>query len=290
MSSTIKASGGIVIRPGKKGVRVAVVHRPAYDDWTLPKGKGGRGETSQETALREVEEETGLRCRVVAAAGTTEYSVAAGDKVVDWFVMRPLPNGLGFKPNSETDEVRWVTVAEAKRLLSYAHDSNLLDGDQLESLVRSGVIFLIRHGAAGDRSKWSGDDRQRPLNKKGRRQAEEIASRLAIRGLDRIVSSPYLRCVETAEPLARLTGLEIEEMETLGEGPSRTALADFADGLVGVNIAVSSHGDVIPALLHILMERGLRFESPLDCQKGSVWTVEVVDGRFLQAVYTPPPS
>jgi 8-oxo-dGTP diphosphatase len=118
----IRAAGGLVLRDG----RVLLVHRPRYDDWTFPKGKAAEGEADEETALREVEEETGLRCAIERELGWTEYTDSRGrPKRVRWWVMRPLTED-GFVANDEVDEIRWVEPAAAATLLSYGRDLKLL--------------------------------------------------------------------------------------------------------------------------------------------------------------------
>jgi 8-oxo-dGTP pyrophosphatase MutT (NUDIX family) len=131
-SSTIRAAGGIMHRRDPSGEwQVLLVHRPRYDDWSLPKGKADRGERAEETALREVEEETGLRCLLGDEVGQTHYTDAKGrSKVVRYWLMQPEPdaddaNGE-FVPNDEVDAVVWCTQEEAARRVSYAHDCQLL--------------------------------------------------------------------------------------------------------------------------------------------------------------------
>jgi 8-oxo-dGTP diphosphatase len=119
--SEVKAAGGVVVRPDGK---VALVHRPKYDDWSLPKGKLDPGETWEEAALREVEEETGLRCRLVRELPSTEYEASGRPKLVRYWEMEPLEGE--FAPNHEVDELRWLPPEEATSLLSYEHDRELL--------------------------------------------------------------------------------------------------------------------------------------------------------------------
>jgi 8-oxo-dGTP diphosphatase len=116
----IRAAGGVVVRDG----RILLVHRPKYDDWSLPKGKCKDGETDEDCALREVAEETGLGCEIVGTAGETRYLVLKGPKVVRYFVMRPLDGE--FIPHDEVDDVRWATPEEAGRILSHGRDAELL--------------------------------------------------------------------------------------------------------------------------------------------------------------------
>jgi 8-oxo-dGTP diphosphatase len=121
----IRAAGGVVLREENGVPEVVLVHRPAYDDWTLPKGKAKKGESDEECAVREVEEETGLRCECERELASTTYVDSSGrDKVVRYWLMRPA--GGRFAPSYEVDEARWVPFDEADRMLSYARDRDVL--------------------------------------------------------------------------------------------------------------------------------------------------------------------
>ena len=117
----VRAAGGVVVRDGL----VALVHRPRYDDWTLPKGKLDNGESFEEAALREVEEETGLRARLVRELPPVNYEVRGRPKVVRYWLME-VESDQGFVANDEVDEVRWVEPAEARALLTYDRDRDVL--------------------------------------------------------------------------------------------------------------------------------------------------------------------
>ncbi|MEA2362140.1 MAG: 8-oxo-dGTP diphosphatase [Thermoleophilaceae bacterium] len=122
MPSEVEAAGGVVMRDG----RVALVHRPRYDDWTLPKGKLDPGESYEQAALREVREETGLRARLVRELPSTDYSVRGRPKVVRYWLM-DVESDPGFEPNSEVDEVRWLSPRDAAALLTYDRDKEVLE-------------------------------------------------------------------------------------------------------------------------------------------------------------------
>ena len=122
MSDEIRAAGGVVLHEGQ----IAVVHRPKYDDWSLPKGKLDPGETWEEAALREVEEEIGLRCTLGEELPHVEYADRKGrEKVVRYWLMEV--EGGEFAPNDEVDEMRWLPPAEAVELLTYPRDRELVE-------------------------------------------------------------------------------------------------------------------------------------------------------------------
>jgi phosphohistidine phosphatase SixA len=118
------------------------------------------------------------------------------------------------------------------------------------------AIILVRHGSAGKRGAWSHDDRLRPLDARGRKQAKGIAAALADRGVDRILSSPYVRCVETVEPLAGALGLEVEERPELAEGAGPSASSALVEELAGRNAVLCTHGDVVEDLVGEPMKKG----------------------------------
>jgi 8-oxo-dGTP diphosphatase len=125
-SEVVRAAGGLLFRRRAGGpVEVVLVHRPAYDDWTFPKGKLDADETDAEAAVREVEEETGLRTRLVRDLGTTSYHDSRGrPQTVRYWEMTPLDGVLG--PANEVDDARWVPLEEAAGMLTYARDRKLL--------------------------------------------------------------------------------------------------------------------------------------------------------------------
>ena len=124
--SVIRAAGGVVLRKARSGeTEIAIIHRPAYDDWTLPKGKIEPDESPEDCALREVREETGLRCELVRPLGCTAYVDRRGrDKVACYWVMEV--RGGRFKSGIEVDRLMWLPVEDAMKRLTYGRDKTLL--------------------------------------------------------------------------------------------------------------------------------------------------------------------
>jgi 8-oxo-dGTP diphosphatase len=151
------------------------------------------------------------------------------------------------------------------------------------------IIYLLRHAKAGDREAWTEPDELRPLTNKGRRQAERLVRTLRDAELARVISSPYVRCVQTVRPLALERGLAIELSDALAEGAPTAAVLSLVEGVSSVPSVLCSHGDVIPAVVLSLAGRGMSLEGPRDWKKASLWALEHLDGRFVRATYVPPP-
>lgn len=128
MSGFVRAAGGVVTKPGRGGrTEILLVHRPRYDDWTLPKGKAKRGESDEACALREVDEETGLACELGAEVAVSEYEDGAGrPKRVRYFAMTP-PEGARAVPQNEVDDLRWLTPERTMEALSYRRDVEVVE-------------------------------------------------------------------------------------------------------------------------------------------------------------------
>jgi 8-oxo-(d)GTP phosphatase len=290
--SLVRAAGGVVLRDGPTGTEIALVHRPAYDDWSFPKGKLEKGEEELGAAVREVEEETGLRCTPEEDLGVVTYVDARGrPKVVRYWRM-VAPEGSALAPAHEIDHAEWVGLDEAASRLTYPHDRELLARiTGRASPVPAVPMYLVRHTKAGDRDGWSEPDELRPVSKPGRRQARRLVDVFDGRPVVRLFSSPYLRCIQTLEPLAEERGIEIELAHELGEGqhPSGAEalmLAAAADGPA----AFSTHGDVQQLLVLDVLDRGAALlGEEVTFQKGCTWMLEVVGGKVASATYLPPP-
>jgi 8-oxo-(d)GTP phosphatase len=272
----VRAAGGVVSRDGSGdgsgAVEVVLVHRPRYDDWSLPKGKLSSGEHPLLAALREVHEETGVHATPRLKLPPTRYLTGDPDveKAVDYWHM--LCRGIDpFTPNDEVDEVRWVPVEQAGPMLTYAHDRGVLAAFPRTARV-SGLVILLRHASAGEREAWRGDDFARPLDVTGQATAKALAPLLASYEPTRIISARPVRCVQTVEPLAALTGLAVEVDDRFDECADATSAAGVVRSLatVGGVTVVCSQGGLIPDVVGLLSGRAATaYRTP----KGSAWVL-----------------
>ncbi|HEY6932843.1 MAG TPA: NUDIX hydrolase [Marmoricola sp.] len=255
----VVAAGAVVTRKG----RVLLVHRPKYDDWSFPKGKQDPGENVAVTAVREVCEETGVR--VVLGRPLPAQCYENGDgrgKLVRYWAGRVSgdPDVSSYQANAEIDEVRWVPLEKAARLLTYPHDRELLDQADLR---RSWPLLVLRHGHAYPRAKWTADDRLRPLAEDGKEQARALPPLLEAYGVARVITSPSRRCAQTVRRAARDLALPLDKKAELTEeacDPARIGelLGTLLAGRYGA--VVCTHRPVLPVVLDQL---GVELEKPL---------------------------
>ncbi len=154
--------------------------------------------------------------------------------------------------------------------------------------MREPPFYLVRHAKAGDASKWTEDDRLRPLSKTGRRQAEALVRSFKGLRFDRIVSSPAVRCEQTVRPLALDRGLRIEPAEELAEGAPLDGLLQLIAELGEQSVVACAHGDLIPAAIEHLRGLGVPTDDG-QSKKGSTWILEREGGAVVRARYLPPP-
>jgi 8-oxo-dGTP pyrophosphatase MutT (NUDIX family)/phosphohistidine phosphatase SixA len=253
----ILAGGAVVSREDPvRGTEIVLIHRDRYDDWTLPKGKLEVGESIPVCAVREVREETGVTIRLGVPLDTIRYQAGkAGLKKVSYWGGTPV-SAVPREPDAEVDEVCWLPVRAAMSRLTYAHDHFLVT-QFLEQPVTTPLI-IVRHAKAMDRKDWSRKDSARPVNSRGRKQAQQLVPMLSAYGVQRVISSTSTRCVSTIEPFARRHDLRIETYSQLSEEVG----ADDAKGVsrltqkVRTSVLQSDQPTVIcvhrPVLPHIL--------------------------------------
>jgi 8-oxo-dGTP pyrophosphatase MutT (NUDIX family) len=270
----IRAAGGVVWRrvSSTDEPEVVLVHRPRFDDWTLPKGKLKRGEHPLRGAVREVWEETGVRCAVGARLPTVRYEVwahdALADKVVDYWTMSVLADD-GFAPGSEVDQRSWLAVGEALKRVSYPHDKRVLTA--FAELPAIGApVLLLRHATAGSRRRWTGPDGERPLDSLGQATAARLGDVVPSLAPRRLISASPRRCVQTLEPLAAALQLSIEVDPTFDEdadpGAAAKELRRLADG---PTVVCSQGGLIAPALARIPGSGA----TPHETDKGAGWVL-----------------
>jgi broad specificity phosphatase PhoE len=151
------------------------------------------------------------------------------------------------------------------------------------------TIYLVRHARAGSRQRWKQDDALRPLSKVGRAQAVGIARTLSERHVDRIVSSPFARCVQTVEPLATKLGIAIETSDALAEGAPLPQALRLVEKVLDQDVVLCTHGDVIRELLDHFAHHGVKLRDDR-MEKGSIWVLDVEHGEVTRAHYLPPPK
>lgn len=215
--SSVEAAGALLWRDGgttAEGVEVALVHRPKYDDWSLPKGKLEPGEHPLLAALREVEEETGARAVPGRPLAQTHYVKDGVPKRVRYWSMRHA--GGEFSASNEIDRIRWLTLAAAQGALAPDRDGPVLDAF-LQDPRRTRALVVVRHASAGDRDAWPGDDADRPLDETGRVQAAGLVDLLGAWAVSRAHSADVLRCLDTIGPFTARAGLAIESEPLLSE-------------------------------------------------------------------------
>jgi 8-oxo-dGTP diphosphatase len=284
VSDLVEAAGGVVIR-GEPGDRdVLLVHRPRYDDWSLPKGKLDGGESHEEAAVREVEEETGWRCALGAPLPEVRYVDAAGrPKRVRYWLMRGRHEDT-WRPTDEVDDRRWAGQRDAAAMLSHDHDRGILEA----ATALDDPISLVRHAKAMARDAWHDDDDLRPLSEKGLGQAAGLLAQLGLTQVRRVVSSPATRCIQTVERLARDLDRPVEPIEALREGTSADQALHAIRSIAGPSVACT-HGDVVAAIVRSI-PRGERDADATGWKKGSTWVLARDAGEPVDYRYVPPPD
>lgn len=284
---TVLAAGGVLWRPGQSEsvAEVAVIHRPRYDDWSLPKGKVDPGETEPVTAVREVLEETGHHVQLGRRIATVSYPIEQRTKKVQYWSARSV--GGSFAPNNEVDELIWLSPSAAIKKVSYPYDRKILRRWAKQPPATQSVL-IVRHGTAGSKSRFSGDDKIRPLDKKGRAQAEALVAQLATFCPTDVFSADRLRCHQTVEPLAEELGVSIgNELslteEAYADNPKRARRRVLQIAETHRIPVICTQGKVIPDLIAWWCDRdGVRPDKSRN-RKGSTWVLSLVDGRLVAA-------
>jgi 8-oxo-dGTP diphosphatase len=259
--AVVIAAGAVCWRIVKDKVRVLLVHRAARADISLPKGKLDPGETPPQTAVREIEEETGIRIALGIPLGTVEYTLGGGrEKIVYYWAGEVTDEALAattFKPNDEIAALEWLTIDKARAALSYDRDRDVLDrfAEFADSgQLRTFAVIALRHGKAVPPGTWDGPDATRPLLHRGIDQAASVAPAIAAYRPMRLVSSPAARCLATIEPLAELTGLPVKQAVDISQDAYEDDEAKVRSLLrrrlaKRRTVVLCSHGPVLPDIV-----------------------------------------
>ena len=285
----IRAAGALLWRESSVGeIEVALVHRPRYDDWSLPKGKIDENETPLACAYREVFEETGIKARFTRQLGSVEYEDNGMQKRVKYWVAQALGTS-DFVANEEVDQLRWLKPSDSIELATHQSDKEMIERF-LEIEGPTDTLIILRHTKALERGDWDGDDSLRTLNESGFAQAKSLIDHLAPFAIDEIYSSDFTRCVQTVSPLGESRGLVVSKVPSLNEAtfesdPERSI--SFANALKQDerNILICSHNPVIPTMLRGILNTKLKNKDLIKLEPGDAWLVHRVKGEIVALDY-----
>ena len=286
-SEPVLAAGAVLWQPDPDTgeARIAVVHRARYDDWSLPKGKLDPGETEPVAAVREIFEETGQHAQLGRRLGLVSYPIPGGTKIVHYWVARG--RGGEFIAGDEVDQLRWLSLAAASKRLTNRTDRKVLTRfAKMPADTQS--VLIVRHGTAGRKARYSGDDRNRPLDARGRAQAESLVPQLLAFGASDIYAADRVRCSQTVEPLAREMDLPISleaslTEEAYAEDPKAARRRILEIAASGGTPVICTQGKVIPYVIDWWCAReGVQPDKSRN-RKGSTWILSVADGRLIAA-------
>lgn len=260
-SGVVVAAGAVCWRVVNGKLKVLLVHREAQADVSLPKGKVDPGELLPQTAVREIEEETGVHVALGVPLGSIEYVIGGGrEKVVHYWAAEVTDDAhatASFTPNQEIAAVEWLSIGKARKALSYERDREVIDrfaGLADSGRLRTFAIIVARHGKAVPPGNWDGPDATRPLLHRGLEQADSIAPALAAFRPVKLVSSTAARCRATLAPLCALTGLPLSATDDLSQDSFENHTARILRVVQkrlgkGVSVVLCSHGPVLPEII-----------------------------------------
>jgi len=260
-ATAVYAAGAVCWRLIEGKAHVLLIHRTVHGDVTIPKGKVDPGESLPHTAVREIEEETGLAVALGVPLGVSHYSMPNGrEKIVHYWAAEVTPEAIQrstFVPNGEVAAIEWVTIKKARTYLSYSADVDILES--FARLIDNGVtstfaIIALRHAKAVPPRIWEGSDSSRPLTERGVQQAAGIAETITAWRPRRVITSTATRCVTTVAPLAAATGLTIKRTERYSQDAFEEGSGDVRGGIgkrvrVRKTAVLCSHGPVLPEIL-----------------------------------------
>lgn len=297
MSRTKPATyGALPWRIGSKGaLEVLLIHRPAHNDWSIPKGKAERGESGRECAVREVLEETGFECRLGAELPSIRYADSRNRIKTIRYWAAAMESG-SFTANEEVDAVRWLTLPGALHTITEPRDRPAIIslGTQLQMQLgvrpvpeREKMLLLVRGAQVTKRNARGSSDDSRMLAENGEHAAQTLAALGSMFKIERVLSAPSARCVETVAELARRESLEVERSDHL-TGGSIAATLDLVAEARGTGTVLCTHEGVMAVVVeHLIRNDRTVLSKRFRVRKGSAWVVTGDDSRYHSAYYLP---
>jgi 8-oxo-dGTP diphosphatase len=282
----IRAAGAVLWRQKRHNeIEIALIHRPRYDDWSLPKGKIEYGESALECAYRELFEETGIRARFTRQLDSIEYEDNGQTKRVLYWAAQSLNPLIEFVANEEVDQMQWLSPIDATKMLTHSSDGQVLE-NFIGQVPNTDTLIILRHTKALERGDWDEDDSLRPLEDVGQVQAHQLVNRLAPFAIDEIYTSDYLRCLQTVAPLAdarRITPVSIPNLNEANFELDPQRAITFANALKQdqKNILICSHNPVIPTMLRGILNTKLKNRDLMKLEPGDAWIVHRINGEIV---------
>ena len=282
----IHAAGAVLWRYGaKKKIEVALIHRPRYDDWSLPKGKRDGSESMIACAYREVMEETGYESIFGPELGEVTYVVDGISKIVKYWSAQASQAPSGKPDPHEVDQIEWLSPADARKKLSLDDDRSVIDFF-LEFGTGTTALVLLRHAKAVKREDWDGDDGDRPLAHLGQLQAKRMLTNYLPYAIDQVHSSDAMRCIETIEPMTHSLHMDPIFSSDLSEyrfSKDKEAALDYAQDLMdsGKRTIICSHNPILPKLLKKLIGKKNFENLDQELKPAEAWVLHHRDGEII---------
>ena len=291
----IRAAGAVLWRyPASKKIEIALVYRPRYEDWSLPKGKVEEKESHIACAYREVLEETGYASIFGPQIGQAMYKVPEGKKVVRYWSAQAIGEPVGTIDKNEIDEILWLEVKEARKKLTLDDDKAIVDFF-VEFGVQTTPLVLLRHAKALKRDEWDGEDSDRPLDNLGQLQAKRLLPQFYPYSISEIHSSDAYRCMQTVEDLTRalelntIIGLDLsEDMYS----KDKEAALDYVSTLMqqGNRAVICSHNPILPKVLKKLVGKKYFKELESKLEPAEAWVIHHRDGEVVSVDWVEAPQ
>ena len=282
----IYAAGAVLWRIGaKKKIEIALIHRPRYGDWSLPKGKLDANETMIGCAYREVMEETGHAAIFGPEIGDATYVVDGVTKLVKYWSAQAVGEPTGKPDPVEIDEILWLTPSDARKKLTLDDDRSIVDFF-LEFGTGTTALVLLRHAKAIKREDWDGDDGDRPLANIGQIQAKRLLSKYLPYAIKEVHSSDAMRCIETIEPMTRALQMHPIFSTDLSEyrfAKDKEVALEYAQDLMNRNQSaiICSHNPILPKLLKKLIGKKNFKELDQKLEPAEAWVLHHRDGEII---------